>query len=348
MEILNERFGFLPDGRDVRLITLKAGELSLSVSSLGASLRSLLVPSSHAGTDDILLGCSDFDSCLNNRYFFGVTVGRFANRISGAKFSLGGREYKISENKPGCSLHGGADGFSKRLWDAETYCDGDGIYVRLELDSPDGDQGYPGSVKAAVTYGITKDNRLKARFEAQSDSPCPINLTNHSYFNLAGHRRGVDVLDTRARLFCSAYVEVDEDFIPTGRIVPVDDTPLDFKTEKSIGQDISSLCASRLGGYDHCLVVDGYDGTLRPFGEFHDPVTGRRMRGFTTQPGIQFFTGNMLNSAAGKDGAIYEKHFGFCIEPEFFPDSPNNPTFPSAIFGPERKYLETAELAFDW
>lgn len=348
MEILNERFGFLPDGREVRLITLKAGELSLSVSCLGAALRSLLVPSSGFGIDDVLLGCDGFEGCVSNRYFFGVTVGRFANRISGARFSLDGKEYKISENKPGCSLHGGTDGFSKRLWKAQTYHDGDGVYVRLELESPDGDQGYPGNVTAAVTYGLTKDNRLKARFEARSDAPCPINLTNHSYFNLAGHNRGTDVLSTQARLFCSSYVEVDDNFIPTGRIASVEGTPLYFRAGKPIGQDIAPLCSSPLGGYDHCLVVDGYNGELRPFGEFWDPLTGRSVRGFTTQPGIQFFTGNMLNSVSGKDGAVYEKHFGFCIEPEFFPDSPNQPGFPPAVFGPGRDYCENAELAFDW
>lgn len=338
----------LPDGRGAELIVLRAGELSLSICSFGATLTSLTVPSRNLGVDDVLLGCPDMDGYADNRYFFGVTVGRFANRIAGAEFSLDGEEYHISENKPGCSLHGGVEGFSKRLWNAEIFTENGTVFARLGLDSPDGDQGYPGNLKAAVCYGLTEDNRLVCRYEAKVDRTCPVNLTNHSYFNLAGHSSGRNVLTTETRLCCSGYVEVDDRLLPTGEVKSVESTPLDFRAVKTMGKDIAPLLNSQLGGYDHCMVVDGDCGTLRPFGEFRDPLTGRRLTGYMTQPGLQFYTGNMLKPMPGKYGASYNKHSGFCIEPEFFPDTPNQKAFPSALFGPDRDFCESAVFAFDW
>ena len=275
-------------------------------------------------------------------------MGRFANRIGGARFTLGGREYRVSENKPGCSLHGGKLGFSRRLWREYAYTEGDAACVRLELDSPDGDQGYPGNMSAAVTYSLTGDNELRALYEGRVDAPCPVNLTNHAYFNLAGEGRGRDILGVQARLACSSYVEVDEAFLPTGRVLPVSGTPLDFTSGKTLGRDIAPLLSGPLGGYDHCLRVDGEPGTLRLAGEFSDPLTGRELRLYQTQPGLQFYTGNMMSSVRGKSGHEYRKNWGFCIEPEFFPDSPNQPSFPPAIFGPERDYSEQAVCAFRW
>lgn len=341
-------FGTLDDGREVKLVTLSAGELTLTVSSLGATLVSLSVPSRLHGVDDVLLGYDGLEGYSANRYYLGTTVGRFANRINGARFSLNGREYGVSANKPDCSLHGGVMGFSKLLWSADTYRDSDAVFARFELFSPDCDQGYPGNLKASVSYGLNAENELLAHYEAVCDAPCPVNLTHHAYFNLAGQGRNIDVLSTRVKLYSSSYVEVDDHFIPTGRLKSVEGTPLDFRTEKPIGQDIAPLAESSLGGYDHCMAADGEFGTLRPFGEFFEPLTGRRMKMSLTQPGVQFYTGNMLPGIAGKGGTVYGRYSGFCVEPEFFPDTPNQPAFPNAVFGPGRDYNEKAVYKFEW
>ena len=347
MKISKKTFGVLWNGKKVHIYTLKAGELSLSISSLGATWTSLKVPSKEKGTDDILLGFSSFDGYVNNRYF-GVTVGRFANRIGGASFSLGGKEYPLFKNNGENALHGGRIGFSKQVWKAEAYEERDGVFVRFELKSPDGDEGYPGNLRAAVSYGLTKSNELVADYEAKVDAPCPVNLTNHAFFNLAGEGRSRNILCTELKLYCSSYVEASETLIPTGKILPVANTPFDFKSPKPIGKDIKVPAEGSAAGYDICFVVDGEPGDLRPFAEAYEPFTGRSMRGFTTQPGVQFFTGNNLYSVLGKIGSVYEKYDGFCLETQHFPDSPNRPEFPNAIFGPDRDYHEKAVFAFDW
>ena len=348
MGYTKKSFGTLSDGRDVALFTVEEGDLTLSVSSLGAALTSLTVPSGMHGTDGILLGFSSFDGYVNNSAYFGTTVGRFANRIRDARFFLDGKEYHVSKNKPDCSLHGGKMGFSRRLWQAEPYTDGNGTFVRFELISPDGDQGYPGSLIASVSYGLTRENELVAVYEAEADTPCPVNLTNHAYFNLAGEGRGMDVLSNEVRLACSSYAEVDESLFPTGRLLSVAGTPFDFRKPKTLGRDIGQLTHTGTGGYDHCLVIDGEPGKLKFFGEVRDPVTGRWMTGYTTLPGVQLYTGNMLHGQPGKIGSVYGAYDGLCLETQYFPDSPNQPGFPSAVFGPDRKYYEKTVFSFRW
>ena len=350
MKISKKTFGLLPNGKKVHLYTLKAGDLSLSLSTLGATWTSLLVPSRNKGKDDVLLGFRSFDGFAANKYF-GVTVGRFANRIGGAKFSLGGVEYPLYKNDGGNCLHGGKMPFSSRLWKAESYEERDGVFVRFELKSPDGEEGFPGNLWATVCYGLTKSNEIVADYQAKVDAPCPVNLTNHAYFNLAGENRELDILSNEVKLFASSYVEIDGDLIPTGKINPVNNTPFDFRSKKPIGRDIEALKSGKEGepwGYDHCFVVDGEYGKLRPFAEVYDPFSGRSIRGFTTQPGVQFYTGNHLNGVQGKIGSVYEMHCSFCLETQHLPDSPNNAEFPSAIFGPARAYDEKAVFAFDW
>jgi aldose 1-epimerase len=341
MKVTKKTFGILSNGKKVRLYKLEAGELALCLSTLGAAWTSLVVPSRNGKKDDILLGYDTFDGFAGDSLYFGITVGRFANRIGGAKFSLEGKEFALSKNDGANCLHGGRRGFGARLWDAEAYEEKNGIFVRFELKSPDGEEGFPGEVKAAVSYGLTKSNELVISYEAKTDAPCPVSLTNHAYYNLAGEGNG-DILSTEMRIFASSYLENGDGILPTGKILPVKDTPFDFTARKSVGRDLPE------GGYDNCYVLDGEPGELRPCAEVFEPLSGRTMRCFTTQPGVQFYSGNKIPSMRGKNGSLYGRHSGFCLETEHFPDSPNNPEFPSAIFSPGRDYHEKAVFAFDW
>jgi aldose 1-epimerase len=225
------------------------------------------------------------------------------------------------------------------LWKADAYEKSGGVYVRFELNSPDGDGGFPGNLEAAGTYGLTKSNEIVAVYEAKADAPTPVNLTNHAYFNLAGEGAG-SILSHELCLYSSSYVEVGDDLIPTGRLAPVRDSAFDFRKRKPVLRD-------RPEGYDHCFTVDGDPGKLRPCAEVFEPASGRTMKVLTTQPGIQFYTGNMLPGIPGKAGSIYGKHTAFCLETQHFPDSPNQGDFPSCIFGPNKDYREKAVFAFE-
>jgi aldose 1-epimerase len=249
--------------------------------------------------------------------------------------------YKLYRNDGGHSLHGGRRGFDKLLWKADAYEERDGIFVRFELESPDGDEGYPGKLKAAVSYGLSKSNELIADYQATVDAPSHINLTNHAYFNLAGEGKG-DILFHEVTLCSSSYMEVNDALIPTGRLTPVDSGPFDFRRRKPVDRDI----AAAGGGYDHCFAVDGAVGELRPCAEVYESGSGRTMKISATQPGVQFYTGNFLENLSGKYGSVYNKHAGFCLETQHLPDSPNHPEFPSAIFGPDRDYHEKAVFSF--
>jgi aldose 1-epimerase len=333
----------LSNGKKIELYTLSAGELSLSVSTLGATLTSLYVPSRKTGTEDILLGYSTVSGYTADRAFLGVTVGRFANRIGGARFTIDGRTRNLPKNEGGNCLHAGVKNFGRQVWSAEKYEDKDGVYVRFTLKSPDNDEGFPGNLKAAVSYGLTWSNEVVAMYEAKVDSPCPVNFTNHAYFNLAGEGRG-DVLSHEVIIHASEYLPVDEHNIPTGEQAKVERTPFDFRLWKIIGRDIGKIAP----GYDHCYVIDGYPGKLRPAAEVFERTSGRLMRVYATQPGVQFYTGNYLNNIAGKTGSLYHTHAGFCLETQHFPDSPNKPQFPPCIYGPDKDYMEKAVFQFEW
>lgn len=341
MKIVKRNFGVLSSGEEVDLFVLKAGDLALGVTTYGATLTSLLVPSRKGRKDDILLGYSTLSHYTQNAPYIGVTVGRYANRIGAARFDLEGRNYGLYKNDGVNTLHGGRRGFDKRVWDAEAYEEKGRVYLRLELDSGDGDEGYPGNLKAVVTYGVTADNELVCDYRAKVDAPCPVNLTNHAYFNLKGEGLG-DVLGHELKLHSSHYLPVDSKLIPTGEIAQVEGTPYDFRTRKDVGRDIAEVP----GGYDHCFAVDGELGRLRPCAEVYEPLSGRTMKLSTTQPGVQFYSGNFLNGVGGKSGSVYGKHGGFCLETQHYPDGPNRPEFPSCIFGPDRKYHERSVFSF--
>jgi aldose 1-epimerase len=343
MKVVRKTFGMLSNGQKVHLYTLKAGDLSLSVSTLGAAWTSLVVPSRKTGKEDVLLGFSTLAGYTGANPYMGATIGRVGNRIGSGVFSLGGVAYRLFKNDGGHSLHGGFRGFDKRVWKAEAYQERDGIFVRFELESPDGDEGYPGKLKTAVSYGLSKASDLIADYEAKVDAPCPVNLTNHSYFNLAGEGKG-DILSHELTLYSSSYVEVGGSLIPTGKLLPVKDGPFDFRARKPVSRDL----AAAGGGYDHCFAVDGEPDKLRPCAEVFEASSGRTMKVSATQPGVQFYTGNFLAGLPGKLGSVYNKHYGFCLETQHFPDSPNHPEFPSTVFGPDRDYHEQAVFSFSW
>jgi len=343
MKIDKKTFGVLSNGKKVKLWTLSAGELKLSLTNFGAAWTSLLVPSREGVKDDVLLGYSTLEGFLHNEPYIGVTVGRFANRIGGAAFSLNGKTYALQANDGKNSLHSGPRGFDRLLWKSEAYEENKGVYVRFELESPDGDCGFPGNLKAVVSYGLTESNEIICDYYAKTDKSSPVNLTNHAYFNLAGEGKG-DILSHNMLLYSSSYVQVDKTGIPTGRLIPVDGTDFDFRTRRKICSDVSLF--KPFQGYDHCFTVDGEPGKLRPCAEVYEPFSGRTMKVFTTQPGVQFYTGNHLKRVEGKQGSVYIKHSGFCLETQHYPDSPNQNCFPSCIAGPEKDYHERAVFAF--
>ena len=351
MQIKEKTFGILSNGKKVKLYTLSAGDLKFSLTDFGATWTSLLLPSRNGGKDDVLLGYSALDGYLDNEPYIGVTVGRFANRIKDASFSINEKKFYLEANDGNNTLHSGNCGFDKRLWASEAYEEKEGVFVRFEIDSFDGDGGFPGNLKAVVTYGLTKSNEIIADYKATVDALCPVNITNHAYFNLAGERKG-NILSHEVVLHCSSYVEVDRKNIPTGKLISV-------KGNTSAAGNFDFLKRRRIDfcnrkGYDHCFVVDGSVSVLqgekeklRPCAEVYEPDSGRVMKVFTTQPGVQFYTGNHLNNVKGKFGSRYVKHSGFCLETQHFPDTPNQSAFPQCVAGPKNDYNENSIFAFD-
>jgi aldose 1-epimerase len=308
-------------------------------------MLALYVPASRRPAEDLLLGYGTFSAYVEDPFYFGATLGRYANRIAGGSFTLNGRSFLLDKNEGGNTLHGGCRGFSRKLWKAEPYEEKDGVFVRFELSSPDGEGGFPGRLRAVVSYGLTKANELVIDYGALVDKPCPVSLSNHSYFNLSGEGRG-DILSHEVLLYASRYVPADRG-IPLGCLADLEGGPFDLRRPMPL-RDAMSRSAETAGGYDHCFEVQGEAGTLRPFAELRDPLSRRKMRLFSTHPGFQFYTGNALRPVSGKPGSVYGKHSGLCLEPQYFPDSPNQPEFTSAIFGPGRDFHERSLYAFDW
>jgi aldose 1-epimerase len=345
LKITEKKFGVLYNGKKVNLYTLKAGDLSLTLTNFGATMVSLFVPSQRFPKEDVLLGYSTLDGYTSNTPFLGASIGRFGNRIGGAQFSLDGNTYNLYKNDGEHTLHGGRRGFDKRIWNAESYEENDGVFVRFELESPDGEEGFPGNLNAVICYGLTKSNELIIDYKATVDKKCPINLTNHAYYNLAGEGKG-DILGHEMLIHASRYVEVNSNLIPTGNTPSILGGAFDFTARKVVGKDIEQTG----GGYDHCYILDAAnnDGTLKACAEVFEPVSGRSMKVLTTQPGVQFYSGNFLNNERGKLGSIYGKRTGFCLETQHLPDSPNQPNFPPCIYGPGKDYHEKALFGFDW
>lgn len=339
-----EFFGQTKDGTEIYKYWIENSRgMKAGVINYGAILVNLIVPDKNGKKDDVVLGFDSLEPYFENGCFFGATVGPNANRIAGAAFVLDGKKYQLDVNDGENNLHSHRDlGYHKRIWDA----DAGEMDITLTLEDADGNMGFPGNKKVQVTYTITEDNELKIHYEADSDQNTIINMTNHTYFNLAGHKEKIydHILELRA----SAYTPVVTGAIPTGEIASVGGTPFDFTKAKRIGDEIDAdnEQLKLTGGYDHNWALDHADGALREFATVREPVTGRCMKAYTDLPGVQFYAGNFITRQTGKEAALYDARSGMCLETQFFPDTANRDNFPSAVFGPDRKYVSTTIYKF--
>jgi len=336
MNIHTEPFGRTPEGEEISLYVLTSAKgLRARIINYGAILVSIDVPDRHGKLDDVVLGFDSLDKYFARHPYFGATVGRYANRIGNARFVLDGVEYKLTANEGPNQLHGGFKGFDKKVWKAEEVTAAeDRAWVRLSYLSKDGEEGYPGNVRCTVTYLLTNDDELRINYEAETDKKTVVNLTNHSYWNLAG-QGGSNVLGHELMINASKFTVVDKGLIPTGSFASVVDMPLDFQAAKSIGARIRQL----VHGYDHNYVLNGRPDALKLAARVYEPSAGRVMEIYTTEPGLQFYSGNYLDgSIIGKGGKAYGRHAGLCLETQHYPDSPNKPTFPSTVLAPGKKF----------
>lgn len=345
MGIRTREFGKTPAGEKVTMYTISnARGMSAEIIDFGAVLVGLEVPDAQGRIEDVVLGFDTLEGYLDNPAYFGTTVGPNANRIGGAAFELEGVRYEIQKNdgENNCHSHR-QQGYHKRMWQAEVSDNG----VKFSLEDEDGSLGFPGNRKMSVTYTLDEDNRLILQYHGSSDKDTIINMTNHSYFNLEGHKSG-SIEGHVLRMAASHYTPTSRDLIPTGEIAGVAGTPMDFTTPHAIGEriDESFEPLALAGGYDHNWVLDDWNGELRLFAEVTAPGAGRRMKVYTTLPGVQLYAGSGLAPTEGKDGAVYGKRSGFCLETQYYPDTANKPEFPSAVFGPDREYVSTTVFAF--
>ena len=328
-------FGQMPDGTAIESYTLyNSHGASAKLITYGAIVAELHVPDKHGKMGDVVLGFDNLQGYLGPHPHFGGTIGRYGNRIAKGKFTLDGKEYQLAINNPPNSLHGGPTGFDKRVWKGEPVEVKDGAAVRFTYFSKDGEENFPGNLTATVTYTLTNTNEFKLEYTATTDKDTVVNLTNHSYFNLAGSG---DVLKHVLNLNADKYTPVDSTLIPTGEIASVENTPLDFRKPAEIGARIGEI--KDIGGYDHNFVVNGEAGKLRIAARVTEPMSGRQMEVWTTEPGVQFYSAIGLNgSITGKGGIAYPKYGALCLETQHFPDSPNRPNFPSTVLKPGTKF----------
>ena len=344
-------FGRTADGTVVDLITLRNGNgIEMTVLTYGGIIKSLKTPDKSGTFDDIVLGFDSLESYLppNKPPYFGALIGRYGNRIAKGKFTLDGHTYTLPINNDPNSLHGGNRGFDKVVWTPDAFQHGDGVGVVLTYTSADGEEGYPGTLKAKVTYTLTEDNRLVVDYEATTDKATVVNLTQHSYFNLSAGK-SADILGHELMLNAAQYTPVDATLIPTGEIASVDGTPFDFRAPTAIGAriDAKNEQLTRGKGYDHNWVLTRDHDGLSLAAKVTEPLTGRTMTIETTEPGIQFYSGNFLDGTlTGKGGRVYPHRGGFCLETQHFPDSPNHPNFPSTTLKPGDTYKTQTVFKF--
>ena len=346
-KVEKQPFGKTADGTPVDLYTLTNSKgVRVAITNYGGIVVSLFTPDRNGNSGDIVLGFERLEDYLKGHPYFGAIIGRYGNRIAKGRFTLDGVEYKLAQNNGENHLHGGLVGFDKKVWKARDFVDAEGQHLELRYASPDGEEGYPGNLDVTVTYSLNEQNQLRIDYVATTDKPTVVNLTNHSYFNLAGEG---DILGHLLRLNADYFTPVDAGLIPTGELRPVKGTPFDFTEPTPIGarieQDDEQLRYGR--GYDHNFVLRGGGGSLAEAAEVYEPKTGRVLRVLTTEPGVQFYTGNFLDGTLrGKYGRVYHRRTGFCLETQHFPDSPNKPHFPSTVLRPGQTYRSTTIYEF--
>jgi len=342
MKIDISDFGTTPDGQKVALYTLtnSAGNV-VQLTNYGAIITKVEVPDRAGQRANVMLSFPKLEGYLERHPYFGATVGRYANRIAGGRFQIDGKTYSLVTNNGPNHLHGGTIGFDKKVWTAETQQTDQALKVIFRTFSPDGEEGYPGRLDITAEYTWSNNNELTFTFVATTDKATVVNLTNHGYWNLSGAGHG-NILGTELQLSCDRFLSVDDTLIPTGQLTSVEGTPLDFRSVHKIGERIDQLPQTK--GYDHCFVVNGQPGTLRAAARAVDPASGRVMEVFTTQPGMQLYTGNHLSGAASAGG--FKQHEGFCLETQHYPDSPNKPDFPTTLLKPGQTYRESTMHKF--
>jgi len=342
------RFGELPDGRPVRQFALRNAGIQVVIIEYGAVIVSLHTPDHRGEAGDIVLGHETLDGYLQHSPYFGAVVGRYANRIAGGRFSLDGTTYQLAQNDGVNHLHGGARGFDKALWKGTPVREDGAPGVVLEYVSADGEEGYPGRLDVRVTYLLRAPGELHVRYHAVADRPTIVNLSQHSYFNLTASPR--DVLGHVLEINAGRFTPVDDTLIPTGELRGVDHTPFDFRAPSAIGECIAESDHQLMvaGGYDHNFVLDRVsDRSLALAARVLEPLSRRTMEVRTTQPGVQFYSGNFLDgSVIGKGARRYAHRTGFCLETQHFPDSPNHPSFPSTVVRPGATYAEETVFSF--
>jgi len=341
-----ELYGKARDGKDVILYTVEnKNGMSMTVMNFGAILLNVIVPDKDGNKQDVVLACDSLDSFYENGCYLGSTIAPSANRIADAEVTIDGVSYKMAVNdNDKNNLHTDfPNGMNKRVWEAEELENG----VRFTFDLANMEYNLPGNRKLAVTYTLTDDNEIRLDYEGDSDKNTVINPTNHTYFNLSGHKAAT-ILDHKLMMHCSNYTPVAEGSIPTGEIATVKGTPFDFTDWKVIGDEINVDCEqlNLTGGYDHNFVVDDCDGSVKEIAKAKSDVTGIELTVLTDLPGVQFYAGNYIEGEKGKDGAVYEKRTGFCLETQYYPDSVHHDNFPSIIFGPERPFRSTTIFKF--
>ena len=345
MGVVKEKFGTARNGKEVYAFTISnANGMQAKIINFGAILVSLLVPDKDGKPEDVVLGYDSLEEYYGNGSFFGATIGPSANRIGGASFEINGKAYQIDVNDGPNNLHSHMEnGYHKQVWDA---VEGDNS-VTLTLEGKDGEMGFPGNKKITMVYSLSEDNALKLAYHVSADADTIVNLTNHTYFNLAGHKAG-KIEDHLLQLHAGNYTPVVPGAIPTGEIQPVAGTPMDFTKMKPIGQDINADFEQlKLTlGYDHNFVIDGADGSLKEIAVAEDPKSGRKMKVFTTLPGVQFYAGNCIGEDTGKDNTPYGPRKGFCLETQYYPDNIHHPNFPQSVFGPGRDYESVTVYQF--
>jgi aldose 1-epimerase len=341
--IKNDLFGKTSNGKKIESFILSNSKrVSVQLINLGATIVSLKMPDRRGQIGEVALGFDNPEQYLQEKYYFGATIGRFANRIANGLFYLDNKEYHLACNENGVNhLHGGKRGFDKVLWESKSWQNKNKSRVSFTYISQDGEEGYPGNLSLEVTYSLNEDNELKIEYWAKTDKNTIVNLTNHSYWNLSG-RLSETVLNHELTLFSNKYLPVDNNLIPTGEIRDVSGTPMDFTEPRLIGEGIGNVS----GGYDHCFVINNSGNKLNLAAIVHEPKSGRTMEVLTTKPGIQFYSGNKISHVIGANRVLFHKHSGLCLESEFYPNSINVDNFPSPILYPDKEYHQVTKYRF--